>query len=178
MPFYLYQYKTNKDGIRTYIKKRKISLAGKYGPIASFVLEDYKRKKEQPFRWHMSQKDILSKLEVPQNDHEIIIDLKPKTKGNVSLFILNDIWGFSSSGWTPILLKLESLFVDRQMENADDFKNTFSDENVKKEIVHEFLYLNGDGSGGKWTFGMVGFVNGALLWPDTLEFFMNQLKKL
>lgn len=177
MPFMLYQYRLNNNGTHTFTRERKVSLAGKSGPIASYVRDEYTRKKVTPLRWHMLEANLLRRLKVSADDYALIIDLKPKVKGNVSLYQLKDIWGFSSSGWTPVALRLESLFVDEHQENADIFKKQFDDGNAERELVHEFLYLNGDANEGKWTWGMAGNVNGALLWPDAFEYFMDELSK-
>jgi hypothetical protein len=40
-----------------------------------------------------------------------------------------------------------------------------------RDFTYEFLYVNGGAKGGTWTWGLVGRVNGALLWPDALRFY-------
>lgn len=129
--------------------------------------------------WHLPETELLKLVvEEKPSDHAILIDLKPNAKGNVSIYQLKDIWGFSYSEWTPIALHLETLFVDEEIENPDSFKNTFEAPNLKdRENVYEFLYLRGGTKGGTWNWGMVGRVNGALLWPDALKYFIDELRK-
>jgi len=180
MPFLLYQRTLNKNGTHTFTQvKDDVSLGGKKSPIASYVQDEYAKakNKEGPLRWHMSEADLLEKLGVSANDYALIIDLKPKKGGNVSLYQIKDIWGFSSFGWTPIALRLESLFVDKPSKNPDIFKKQFDDREAERELIHEFLYLNGDANSGEWKWGMAGNVNAVLLWPEVLKYFMNEISK-
>ena len=67
----------------------------------------------EPFRWHVNVIDDLgSSSEYLGNT--LVIDLKPKQKQtNVSLYEVMDVWGYSDNGWSPILLRLNGLFVDQ-----------------------------------------------------------------
>ncbi len=110
-----------------------------------------------------------------------MIDLKPKQhKTNVSLYEVLDVWGYSSNGWTPILLHLGGLFVDIDPKsiNRNDF--TISESKIAGPI-YEVLYLNGPLENGKliktWNTPPVSPTNAALLWPDTLNFFMQCIRE-
>jgi hypothetical protein len=121
---------------------------------------------------------ILSRLGIEQPaEHRILIDLKPSDKTNVSLYRLRDGWGYSNEGWTPLALRLESLLVDDPRDNPTIFKQEFLGPSETRDFIYEFLYLNGGTSGGKWTWGMVGRVNGALLWPDALRYFISSINR-
>jgi hypothetical protein len=77
-----------------------------------------------------------------------------------------------------ICLRLDPLFVDREEEDSVAFKQEF--EMPDKDLggpVHEFLYLNHpEGTSQKrWSWGPVGQVNGALLWPEALAYFMRRI---
>jgi hypothetical protein len=163
MPFLLYQHWPNDAGSRTFWRVKQVSIGGGRGPIAAHVADECGD--EPGCRWHMSETQLLSRLTVTP-EHAVLIDLKPTTKGNVSLYRLTDVWGFSYRQWTPVCLKLESLFIDEHIENAEAFKEEFQLRPDGGVIAHEFLYLNGGVSEGNWNWGMTGAVNSALLFRD------------
>ena len=91
-----------------------------------------------------------------------------------------DVWGYSSSGWTPISLHLSGLFVDEDPSKYD--RNDFWIEDSRRdEPIYEFLYIQGSVSNGKlsgsWTSPPVSPTNAALLWPSTLIYFIECIKK-
>jgi len=87
--------------------------------------------------------------------------------------------GLSDSGWTPILLRLNGLFIDEDpsLVNRNDF--------IRKDCdivgpIYEFLYLAGsvtDGKlTGKWGAPPPSPTNAALLWPDSLKYFFQCIR--
>lgn len=129
-------------------------------------------------KWHSTDEFILYLLGVERPaEHRILIDLKPSDKSNVSLYRLRDVWGFSYEEWTPLALRLESLLVDEPQDNPSTFKQVFRGPLETKDFIYEFLYLNGGTKSGKWTWGLVGRVNAALLWPDALRYFVNAINR-
>lgn len=134
----------------------------------------------EPYRWHV---DVLPELDA-QSDYRsgtLIIDLKPKqNKSNVSLYEVLDVWGWSESNWTPILLRLNGLFVDESPEtiNRDDFVRDDADI---QESIYEFLYLDGSVKNGaligSWRAPPVSSTNAALLWPETLSYFFQCIRE-
>jgi hypothetical protein len=70
-------------------------------------------------------------------------------------------------------LRLEVLFSDEPVKDVTAFKQSFLAPKMKGELVHEFLYLQG--SNNRWTWGRTGGVNGPLLWPPALEFFLQAI---
>ncbi len=85
-----------------------------------------------------------------------------------------DVWCYSDNDWTPILFRLNGLFIeeDQAKVNRNDFIR------MDKDIdgpIYEFLYLNGSIKGGKitgsWASPPVSPTNTALLWPETLNYF-------
>ena len=92
--------------------------------------------------------------------------LKPYQTANVSLYRVMNVWGHSYEAWTPVAVHLEALFVDREHLAPAEFKKRFRDRDADRDQIGEFLYLQGGVREGTWNWGMVGRVNGALLWPD------------
>jgi hypothetical protein len=153
-----------------YGRIREISLSGTDSPFRKLVTETGSQ-------WHATDTRILTLLEVERPaEHRILIDLKPSDKKNVSLYRLRDVWGYSYDRWTPLALRLEALHVDYPRDNPVTFKQGFEGPIETRDFVYEFLYLNGGTKTGKWTWGLVGRVNGALLWPPALRYFVNAIE--
>ena len=90
------------------------------------------------------------------------------------------VWGYSDSGWSPILLRLSGLFVDADPTtvNRNNFNIADSD---REEPIHEILYLDGSVSNGKlsgrWNAPPASPTNAALLWPETLHYFIDCIRE-
>ncbi len=133
----------------------------------------------EPYLWHVNALDELgANPEYPNNT--LIIDLKPKqNKTNLSLYEVMDVWGYSSDSWSPILLRLSGLFVDKDSSsiNRNDF--VLKDDEVDGPI-YEFLYLDGSVDNGKihgsWAPPPASPTNAALLWPKTLKYFVQCIR--
>jgi len=174
MPFFLYSYE-QKQGLRTYTLDKEIKpLAGK-GPLPKIIKN--RMPASAPYTWHVSCVDIIHEVFGNPSSQEIIIDLKPKVKGNISLYILKDVWGYTYDWWTPIAVLLESLHVDLESKDPAKFKKAFDDQNAAHDLVGEFLYLRGGIKGGTWGWGRVGSVNAALLWKESYRFLTGELGK-
>lgn len=173
MPFFLYQHRSGIGDSLKFRRLKRVSIGGKHGPIAAHAREECGGVPERG--WHMSEIQLLDRLNVAP-EHAVLIDLKPTTKSNVSLYRITDVWGFSYKEWTPVCLRLESLFIDEIRQNAEVFKEkfNFSPEGTG-EIVYEFLYLNGGASEGTWQWGMSGNVNGTLLFQDAWRYLSHQV---
>ena len=176
MPFCLYERAPSADGGADYVQLRELSLAGRTDGLVYPFVKAYAPKAEA-FPWHATVKDLLDEARIPPKGHAVIVDLKPTVKGNVALFELTDVWGYSYADWTPIALRLETLFVDLILPDPLRFKQRFSDLGASREPVHEFLYLRGGLRGGAWTWGPVGSINGVLLWPDALAYFIAKIQE-
>ena len=136
---------------------------------------------DEPFKWHIPIQSSLNSAGAEYRDSALIIDLKPKQqKMNLSLYEVLDVWGYSDSGWSPILLHLGALFVDAGPKTVD--RESFSiPKKEPEEPIYEFLYLNGSVSNGKltgpWTAPPASPTNGALLWPKTLKYFVGCIRQ-
>ena len=139
---------------------------------------------DEPYRWHLSVPDSLNGAtwgDIDYTGSTLLIDLKPKqNKTNLSLYEVLDVWGYSSSGWTPILLHLSGLFVDADPRTID--RNHFEVPDAdREEPIYEFLYLNGSVRGGKlignWNAPPASPTNAALLWPESLAYFFQSIRE-
>lgn len=133
----------------------------------------------EPYAWHV---DVVSELadhpEYPEST--LIIDLKPKQNmTNISLYEVMDVWGYSSNGWSPILLRLNGLFVDEKPAKVNRKSFVRKDDELSGPI-YEFLYVVGSVVGGKlvgkWVLPPAGAANAALLWPETINYFFQCIK--
>lgn len=173
MPFFVYRIDSSPSRFR---RTRKVSLAGRRGPFFRHVESAWTAQgKPDILEWVMSESDILSDLGFQPAQHALVIDLKPKVEGNVSLYRLRRVWGRSEPGWTPLALQLETLFVDRDEPDPDRFKDEFRPPPEKGDLVHEFLYLKSGTDFRDWGWGPIGSVNGTLLWPDTWRHFVTRI---
>lgn len=123
-------------------------------------------------KWHIPVAEMLATI--GYKDSAIIIDIKPTAKNDILLSELLDVWGYSSSGWTPILMRQNIILVDVSLSDYD--KSDFLIESSQKEnIVYSLLYLQGTvfdrELSGKWTCPGPSSTNSVLLWPETLNYF-------
>ncbi len=176
MPFILYDV-ARINGQEQYNYVRELKLDKGSGPIAKHVsLKNTNQK--VPFEWHASAEDLIVLSGGSPMQQAIVIDLKPSVPGNVSLYHLLDVWGFSYSDWTPLALCLRPLFVDHIDPNPIKFKRSFLYKGTKFSLVGEFLYMQGGVSSGTWNWGKVGRVNGALLWHDAFKYLSRSLDEI
>jgi hypothetical protein len=175
MPFYIYRTESDANGkVTRYVKEKPIPLAGKTGPLYSHFCKIKGITNVDEFPWDITDVDIISELgyQEPQGK-VIIIDMKPRVKGNVALYRLMRIWGITCRDWTPLALQLKTIYDDLEHPDPDSFKRDFPEMDSKGALVHEFLYLQGGSETGKWTWGSVGGASGALLWPSALNHFID-----
>jgi hypothetical protein len=173
MPFMLYRSEATNNGPR-FDWVRDLQIAGNTGPICKLARERVALDDAQR-GWHASEAEILAASGASRDGGAIVIDLKPKVKGNVSLFRLRDVWGYSHDDWTPLALRLESIFADHAAEDPALFKRSFVLPAGAPDQIGEFLYVQGGVRTGTWNWGMVGRVNGALMWPEALEYLSTSL---
>ena len=101
MPFIVYKKIGNQLE-----KVKKVSLAG-YGVIYSLAKSKCSNihiRGEEGIGWEITEKEIIKELGFDTESHNLVIDLKPNVKNNVSLYYLRRIFGYSYYGWTPIAL--------------------------------------------------------------------------
>lgn len=176
MPFYLYRrfQENSKEFLE---KQRQIKLAG-------HNMKCLWRKKGKPINagWHISLDDIIQENISEGNDardHTVIIDLDPSSRKIITLLELSDIYAFtygqnSVVSWTVLMLKLKEIFAhsDKNLTSKKREQIIHKIQNPadnEKSAATEFLYLQGENRG--WNWGMVGYVNAALIYEDAKEFF-------
>jgi len=145
---------------------------------------------EQPFPWHMHGnellgrclKDLLGEDETARIEkYKLIADVQhvlAKSKRNYAeLYEVSDIFGYSGSGWTPMMWKLRMQFQSNDCGEAREQNRWKFDPD--RHFVYEFLYLQADHRwqhlGGRRDFGPNGKYNGALLCPDALKYFISKI---
>jgi len=174
MPLLLYERADAPEGGTKYTQLKDISLAGTTTGLIYPFVRAY-APAAPPFAWHATVRDLLDEAGIPSKRRTVVADLRPLLEGNLALYELTDVLGYSYAEWTPIALRMETLVVDHTVPDPPRFKLRFRHRGGRGTPVHQFLYLQGGLSGGSWKWGPVGSVNGALLWPDALAFFLERL---
>ena len=171
--------KTQTEGRSSYRFAERCSLFGcNEGYIPWLLAKSTPTVQGEPYKWHIPIQSALDSTKY--RDSTLVIDLKPKQqKTNLSLYELLDVWGYSDSGWSPILLHLRGLFVDADPATID--RNNFSVvDGDREQPIYEVLYLDGSVSKGKliarWNAPPASPTNAALLWPDTLRYFIDCIR--
>lgn len=167
------------DAVR-YAFKEEVSLFGCIeGFIPWLLRQKLTGKDAEPWKWHLDVRACLAECR-DYADCSLLIDLKLRqNKTSPSLYEVLDVWGYSSNGWTPILLRLNGLFVDANPSSADRSDFVLKESEIDGPI-YEFLYLDGSVANGrlcgKWAPPPVSPTNAALLWPDSLRYFIQCIR--
>ena len=171
--------KAQSKGLTRYRFRKQVSLFGcNSGYVPWLLSKQLTSDSSEPVRWRVNIGDSLKN--VGQDNQTLIIDLKPKNK-YLSLYEVLNVWGYSASGWTPVLLHLSGLFIDQDRGHYDkkDFIRTPEEVN---DPIFSMMYLQGtinDGQlEGKWTTPGPGATNSVLLWPDVFKYFWQQAKNI
>lgn len=173
--------KTQNNGAARYRFRDAASLFGcKEGYVPWLLGKQLTVESSEPLSWYVN---IESSLRAAGQDNQtLVIDLKPNSKEpNLSLYEVLDVWGYSASGWTPILFHLSGLFIDEDPTRFD--KNDFVRSSAEvDDPIFSMMYLRGtvkDGRlEGRWTPPGPSPTNSVLLWPEAFEYFWQQAKRL
>ena len=137
----------------------------------------------RPYFHHFFVADLLSSAGHDPNSHRLVIDLKPSTPRNVSLYEVRELWAAINETWTPIMLRIHPLFMDEKVEKGreEECKRRFLvDPNRDTGYpIHDIVYLKGgydkrpDGKDGShwWGPSRLGQYSAALLFPEVAERF-------
>lgn len=181
MSFALY-LTANAAGRCHYTFVRHVQMAGSQRGLLGIFLSELEETHDKNPRWHLSEEDLLARLGFNGGKHALVIDLMPdkKDKGqtvkrrDVSLYRIRSIWGFTYPEYVPVVLLLECLCLEvpPSIFYETNSKEAFEFPISRGTMVCDFLYLNGKARETRpYCWGMVGFVNGALLWKDAFDFF-------
>ena len=158
----------------------QVSLFGcNSGYIPWLLAKTIDKAASEPLAWHLIVDDALGV--VGKKDHALIINLKPNSKEpNLSLYEVMEVFGYSASGWTPVMLYLRGLFVDEKPAKFD--ANAFVRSPADAEDpIFSMTYLNGTVRNGaiqgRWTAPGPSSTNSVLLWPDAFKYFAEQRAK-
>jgi hypothetical protein len=163
-------------------------LGGQNGPIAKLI--SLRAPAPPPadlgfISWHLNQTELLDSFltdaeKAAINSYRLVIDLKPTSEDELLFFEICDIWGCSDPGWTPLMLRLCLMFEATERQHVQEVRRTWQfraegECRQAREFVYEFLYLTHGWREGRWGWGTVGSVNGALLFPLHLAFFLEKM---
>jgi hypothetical protein len=164
-------------------------LGGGSGPIAAVIRRETPAAPPADFqflKWHLNEAELLKDfLTEPEkaaiNSYKLIIDLKPTSEDELLFFEICDIWGCSDPAWTPLMLRLSFTYEAAKKEEIQEVRRTwrFKAEHEcqqSREFVYEFLYLTHGWEKGRWGWGTVGAVNGTLLFPAHMPFFLEAME--
>jgi hypothetical protein len=150
------------------------------GYIPRLLAKTIDKTASEPLPWHFNVDDALRA--VGQKDHALIINLKPNSKeANLSLYEIMEVFGHSSSGWTPVMLYLRGLFVDDDPSKFDTraFVRAPADA---EDPIFSMTYLSGSirkgALEGRWTVPGPSSTNSVLLWPDAFKYFAEQAQTI
>jgi len=164
-----------------YTFKKQVSLFGcNSGYIPYLLKAGLSNTATEPFPWHVNIDRAMNSI--GEIGDTLIINLKPNSSApNLSLYEVADVWGYSSSGWTPVMFYLKGLFVDEDPAsfNETDFTRQIAEI---EDPIFSMMYLAGTVRAGniegRWTPPGPTPTNSVLLWPDTFEFFADEAKKI
>lgn len=155
----------------------KTSLVGcNNGILAKYLKDTLGPSVSEPHTWEIDIDDAVKTL-YPKSD-AFVIDVRPKDPETISLFQLVKAWGYSSYGWTPLLLRLRELHHGVPVSEYDK-DSFFVEDDEEKSTVHSITYVRGsieDGDvTGTWNFPGSN-QTAALLWQNHFEFFKQQIE--
>ena len=175
----LYEISAAGDERRYRFQKRVALFGSKSGCIPRLLAHQLDPESSEPKKWHVEIPDALSKA--GHQNRTLMINLKPNSAvPNLSLYELLDVWGYSDSGWTPVMLRLRGLYVDEDPSLVDE--NDFTRTNPDcDEPIFSMTYLRGTIQGGalmgRWTAPRPSPTNSVLLWPQVFEYFWNEAQQ-
>jgi hypothetical protein len=133
---------------------------------------------DEPLPWHFLVQDELDRSRWP--GCALIINLKPFGR-RLFLYEIVEAWGVSEKDWTPIMLHLRGLAVDRARAQLAPRDFIVKQQEIDDPIF-TMMYMNGSIKNGEliggWTFPPRSSTNSALLWPETFEYFAEEARKV
>ena len=144
-----------------------------------------KRNKPINEGWHVNSNDMLQENDPSMNSDNsaLVIDYDPRSLKRIALILLSDIYIFTEgkdgkADWSPMMLKLKEVKYEDEFYVKYGRKIT-SEEKLEiisempwdepKEVITEFLYLNGDDKA--WNWGKNGMTNAVFLRGKAMDYF-------
>ena len=131
--------------------------------------------------------DLLESDGIDHATHRLVIDLKPSTSGNVSLYDVRELWVAIHETWTPVMLRIHPLFMDRQVTEGTEWEckqRLLLDPNRDAgQPIHDIVYLKGgygrpgENESGWWGPSRLGQYSAVLLFPMVAEYFSKAMLK-
>lgn len=132
--------------------------------------------------WHVSAKELVLIHSEEQHDISsrlLAIDWNPKSKEEIGLIEILDVYGFSwgdddnDALWTPLMLRGRNLHHQDYEELSDSQKaeilSKLPEPRSDTPDFVEFLYLKGKEDG--WIWGRSGMTNAAFLEGEARDYF-------
>lgn len=173
--------KTENKGSSRYCFRDEISLFGcNVGYVPWLLSQQLTADSSESLAWHVNVESGLQRM--GQDNQTFIIDLKSNSREpNLSLYEVSNVWGYSDSGWTPIMLHLRGLFIDENPECFDRYDFVLKPAEIDDQIF-SMMYLRGTVRNGQlegpWTTPGRGATNSVLLWPEVFEYFWQRAQSL
>ena len=167
---YLIYSRTSHNGVTTYTLKRPSHPKDNVKFFGNGLLKQWiSRKIPEASCWCL---DVRQELGA---DLSFVIDLKPR--GPLEFFELLNVCGYSSPGYTPLLLRLRRILNGETPRTSLDPPKIIQKNDAKDQHnVYSFLRAKGHiASGaliGSWSPPGPSATNSALLWPDHLQCFL------
>lgn len=161
--------------------KKQTSLFGcNSGYIPNLLRKQLTAEATEPYAWKIDLRKAFAKERMANS--VLIINLKPNSKeANLSLYELVNVWGYSASGWTPIMFYIRGLFVDED-PNVFNVRDFIRKEEEMEDPIFSMMYLRGTIKQGKitgrWTPPGPSPTNSVLLWPVTFQYFSSEAQKI
>ena len=189
MAFMVYEKAGEQEGLEVLeLKVAKVAFGGnRKGILYKYLtksreLDKAKQQSKHGHAWSVSAEGLLMAAFENAQSLRLVIDLKPNVKSNISLYMVNNVWGVTYPKWTPVMLELTPLFVDKdvpeEMRAVCKRKFLYDPDPKAHEPVFDFFYLQGGYADGNWNPGRLGGYNGALLWPDAASFFIATIRRV
>jgi hypothetical protein len=184
---------TETQNVYNYVRPVTQGLGPSISEVIKSKARDENALESEFFRWAMHASDLISECvkrhKLPEGQNYVLVaDIHDalKKSGRRQLLLLDvlRIFGVSGYGWTPMLWMLcpvlnwwdlsdkerKDKFFKMKNENQWTFEPT-------NEIVSEHLRLNSDHKGGRRALGIVGQLNGVLIFPEAEDYFDDMKRK-
>jgi hypothetical protein len=158
-----------------------VNIAGVLGNHIAQRADAERPAKNENMAWSLSGRElcraVMKQQNIPKQDGlcKIVIDA---TWGRTDALLLeiDRVWGYSSKDWTPLLLRMRFLYKTRKRPGGRATPILHFRRLPKWQgLIHEFLYLKCGHTGGRRSWGRMGYTNAVLLWPDALAYLLRQI---